>query len=399
MEITQTQKILLGVLSHALTGTEYAPPVDTDWSALFAESKAQAVAPLVFSSISQYCTDAEAFQEWKAVTIRSLQKNRIIQFEHGQLHQLLTEHGIPYTIIKGCASARDYPDPLLRAMGDVDFLIPDAHWEQTRELLVRQGFTVSGEDHDFHMAFHKNKFSMEMHHEPFGLKGKGTAALQGLVPELVDKSVLVDCDGVVFRMPDPFGHGTVLLLHAYRHLIDTGIGVRHLCDWATFISRFTESQFVEIFQERFEALGIWKLAQIFSATASRYLSIPYQTWMGENDEQTCQMLMVDIFDGGNFGSGKGERTTQNASLYEQEKQLASANSTIQMLRGLNKTAITRYPRLMSIAILRPFGWLILGIRYIFRVATGRRRKAPSNTMQMVNLRKKLYQEFAAFEIE
>lgn len=399
MNINQTQKTLLDVLAHTLTGAECKIPEDTDWAALFAESKAQAVAPIVFLSISQYCTDASVFQEWKEVTIRSLQKNRNIQFQHGKLHQLLAEHEIPYAIIKGCASARDYPDPLLRAMGDVDFLVSDEYWGKARELLVQQGFTVSGEEHEFHLAFHKNRFSMEMHHEPFGLKGERATALKSIVPELIEKSSLVNCDGVEFRMPDLFGHGIVLLLHAYRHLIDTGIGVRHLCDWAMFISRFSAAEFTEIFQARFEALGIWKLTQIFSATASRYLSIPYQPWMGRIDEQACEMLMIDIFDGGNFGSGKGERTTQNTSLYEQEKEIASSSSTMQMLRGLNKTAIERYPRLMSIAILRPFGWLILGVRYVFRVLTGRRKKAPSNTMQMVNLRKKLYQEFAVFDID
>lgn len=397
MKITQTQKTLLGIVAHALTGEEFVPPQDTDWAALFAESKVQAVAPMMFSSISQHCKDEKVFREWKEVTIRSLHRNRVVQLQHGQLYQLLTAHGIQHVILKGCASARDYPDPLLRAMGDVDFLVLDADWEQARQLLVQQGFEVSGEDHDFHLSFHKDKFHMEMHHEPFGLKGKGAAALEKIVPALVEKSVLVEHDGVAFRMPDMFGHGIVLLLHAYRHLIDTGVGVRHLCDWAAFISGFSASQFIDIFQERFEALGIWKLTQIFSATASRYLGIPYQHWMGEIDEQVCEMLMVDIFDGGNFGSGKGERTTQNTSLYKQEKELASGNSILQMLRGLNKAAIDRYPRLMRIVVLRPFGWLILSVRYIFRVLTGKRKKAPSNTMQMVDLRKKLYFEFATFE--
>ena len=92
---------------------------------------------------------------------------------------------------------------------------------------------------------------MEMHRDPFGVTGKGAELILNIVPELVDKSVLVECDDVTFRMADAFGHGIVLLLHAYRHLIDTGIGVRHLCDWAMFISGFKEDEFVEIFKERF----------------------------------------------------------------------------------------------------------------------------------------------------
>lgn len=397
MEMNQTQMTLLGVLSQALTGKKYDIPADTDWAALFAESKAQAVVPMVFSCISEHCTDEEVFRQWKSVTLRSLQNNRNIQLQHGALHGLLTQHSIPYAIIKGCASAKDYPDPLLRAMGDVDFLIPDAFWDQTKELLIQDGFVTSGEEHPFHLAFHKAHFYMEMHHEPFGLKGEGAEKLLEIVPELVENSVPVDCDGVSFRMPDPFGHGIVILLHAYRHLIDTGVGVRHLCDWAAFVSGFSNQEFIDIFRERFQKLGIWKLAQVFGATAHCYLSIPYQDWMGEVDEQVCRMLMLDIFNGGNFGRGDGERTTQNRSLYAQEKELAKGGRTIQLLRSLNQTAMTRYPRLMKIKIFRPFGWLILGVRYVFRVLTGRRKKVPTGTMQMVAMRKKLYQQLGVFE--
>ena len=396
MELNQTQKTLLGVVAQALTGTEYDIPKDTDWVALFAESKAQAVAPLVFSCVSEKCTDTEVFQKWKSLTMRTFQRNMQIQWQHGALHQLLTEYNIPYCIIKGCTSAMDYPDPLLRAMGDVDFLVPDAFWDTAKQVLLEEGFSCSGEEHAFHLAFYKESIAMEMHHEPFGLKEGGQELLK-VVPELIDNSILVHCGSVSFNMPDAFGHGIVILLHAYRHLIDNGVGVRHLCDWATFISKFTNQEFVAIFQERFQKLGIWKLAQVFGATAHRYLAIPYQEWMGTVDEDVCLMLMLDIFNGGNFGRGDGERSTQNLSIFYKEKRLSNGDSVADLLRGLNQTAIQRYPRLMKCRILHPFGWMILGVRYVFRVLTGRRKKVPAGTMQMISLRKNLYQKLEVFD--
>lgn len=397
MEITQTQKVLLGILSQALTGTEYVLPENVDWAELFEESKKQAVAPMVFSCISQQCTNAEVHTNWKMATVFSLQRNNRIHAQHCMLHNLLTENGIKYTIIKGSASARDYPDPLMRTMGDVDFLVPESHWEQAKEVLLREGFTSYGEKHPFHLAFHKKGFEMEMHREPFGLTGEGAEELKKIVPELVDNSVLAGFDGVNFRMPDAFGHGIVLLLHAYRHLVDAGIGVRHLCDWAAFISGFTADEFDRIFRERFEKLGIWKLTQIFSATAHRYLSVPYQEWMGDVDEEVCRMLMMDILDGGNFGRGDVERRTQNRSIYNQDNKLSEDGRVIQMIRSLNQTAIEDYPRVMKIKIFRPFGWIAICIRYIFRVLTGRRKKLPMTTMQMVSMRRKLYQQFSVFD--
>lgn len=395
MKLNQTQRTLLGALAQVLTGTEYEIPEDTDWEALFAESKAQAVAPMVFQCISEKCTDQEVFQKWRALTIRMMQKNIQIQLQHADLHRLMSAHNIPYCIIKGCASAKDYPDPLLRAMGDVDFLVSDAFWDKAKQALEEDGFTSHGENHGFHLAFHKQNIEMEMHHEPFGLKQGGEELLK-IVPELVENSTMVQCDAGSFRMPDAFGHGIVILLHAYRHLIDTGVGVRHLCDWATFVSKFSNQEFTEMFQERFRKLGIWKLAQAFGTTAHRYLSIPYQEWMGPVDEDACRMLMLDIFNGGNFGRGGGERTTQNLSIYSTDKRLTNGGTVIELLRGLNKEAILRYPRLMKVCILRPFGWVILGVRYVFRVLTGKRKKVPNGTLKMIALRKRLYQKLEVF---
>lgn len=397
MELNQTQKTLLGVLAHALTGTEYEISESTDWATLFAESKAQAVAPMVFSCVSDQCKDPEVFQKWRDLTMRALQRNMHVQLQHGALHRLMTAHNIPYCIIKGCASAKDYPDSLLRAMGDVDFIVPDAFWDKAKQVLLENGFTSSGEDHEFHLAFHKKNINMEMHHEPFGLKGEKEQLLLEIVPELIDNSTMAYCDGASFRMPDAFGHGIVILLHAYRHLVSSGVGVRHLCDWAAFASGFSDEEFVGIFRERFQELGIWKLAQAFGTTAHRYLAIPYQDWMGVVDEEICHMLMMDIFNGGNFGRGGGDRETQGKLLEVQGEGRSPIGRGIQLLRNLNQTAVSRYPRAMKNPILRPFGWLILGVRYVFRVLTGKRKKTPSDTMQIVSMRKKLYQELAAFE--
>ena len=111
------------------------------------------------------------------------------------------------------------------------------------------------------------------------------------------------------------------------------------------------------------------------------------------------MLMLDIFNGGNFGRGDGERVTQNLSVYSTEMQLTDGSSVIGLLRGLNREAVQRYPRLMKHGIMHPFGWIILGVRYVFRVLTGRRKKVPTGTMKMIALRKDLYQKLEVFDRE
>ena len=301
VKFNHTQKTLLGIISQVLTGKQFHIPVGTDWAELYRLSKAQAVASMVFTCVAEQCTDREVFAKWKSFAMRSLQNNMNLHIQHTELHNLLTKHQIPYCIIKGCASAKDYPDPLMRAMGDVDFIILENDWENALQVLKEDGFQVSGENHAFHIELSKKNVNMEMHHEPFGMDNEAAGLLHKIVPELVNNSVEVKSDTACFRMPDDFGHGIVILLHAYRHLIDEGIGIRHLCDWAALISHYSNEEFVSVFQKRFEELGIWHLAQVFGATAHRYLNIPYQPWMGAPKDEVCDMLMLDILNSGNFG--------------------------------------------------------------------------------------------------
>ncbi len=400
IKMTQTQKILLQILARALNKETFLLPENTDVAALYAECKNQAVAPMVYSAMTaELCHDPQTVSQWKNHMMCAFQLNLRVQQMHTQLHKLMTQNGISYCIIKGVASALDYPDPLLRAMGDVDFLVPDGQWEQARKCLLEQGFTESGEEHDFHLSFRKGKHHLEMHHEPFGFEGEMGDELRALVPEMVENGVEVDTEFGKIRMCDSFGHGIVLLLHAYRHLVGAGVGVRHLCDWAVFIRRFTDEQFREIFEERFRALGIWRLAQSFGMASHMYLGIPYSAWMGE-EKDLGEALMLDILDGGNFGRKESQRSAQNISIFEEGHQLTKKSGFMGVLRSFNTIAYERYEPVRKYKILRPFGWIAVGVRYLFRVITGKRKHVDlKKELNMGQYRKNYYSRLEIFKSE
>lgn len=74
--------------------------------------------------------------------------NMQVSYEHTELHDLLTENSIPYVILKGVASASYYPNPVLRTMGDVDFLIDSANFLRVASLLESIGFEKAIDDED-----------------------------------------------------------------------------------------------------------------------------------------------------------------------------------------------------------------------------------------------------------
>ncbi len=118
----------------------------------------------------------------------------------------LSEHKIPYVIIKGMASAAYYPDPFLRAMGDVDFLVPKEKLEETKKLLLEQGYkTNENSNHHAHRAFHRGKEVLEMHWEPNGIpEGKKGDICREYLSDIIETATPYETQNERFLVPDTF---------------------------------------------------------------------------------------------------------------------------------------------------------------------------------------------------
>ncbi len=396
--MSPTQTVLLGLISQSLTGKDYALPEKINWTALFEESLAQAVAPQVFSHIQKaQCANEEIYLRWKSFTMRSIQNNMQVNAQHTMLHKLLDGNNIPYCIVKGCAASKYYPDPLLRAMGDVDFIVPESHWDAATKLFLDNGFQMHGEDHDFHLSFSKGRAHLEMHHEPFGLSDWGGEKLLSTVDDIVATRELTECATGTFYGPSVYYHGLVILMHAYRHLITDGIGVRHLCDWEVLISKYSDEEFKGVFEKGFRELGVWKLAQTFSLACHIYFGTKREAWMGD-DTKSAESLMLDIINGGNFGKKGNERYAQNMAIFDEEQEIMKAGKFSMLIKALNGAAQKRYPVFARCTLLKPFGFIPIGIRYIFRTLTGKRKKVSTDeVMQLAKMRSELYSDLRTFE--
>ena len=72
---------------------------------------------------------------------KTTQKN---DFEHVRICNIMKNAGIPCTILKGFASALYYPYPLMRSMGDVDFLVDTDNFEEASKILSLGNCTGEG---------------------------------------------------------------------------------------------------------------------------------------------------------------------------------------------------------------------------------------------------------------
>ena len=147
-----TQRTIFGLLGQTLFGIAYTPEPDVDWLSVFRESEIQAVRLQTFAdyhTISDVPQDLR--EDVKRYVMAAMLKDVRVHAQHTLVHDLLTQHSIPYVVLKGVSSAIYYPNPLTRAMGDVDFYVSKEHLDTAKELFEAQGFTVSETDHICHI--------------------------------------------------------------------------------------------------------------------------------------------------------------------------------------------------------------------------------------------------------
>lgn len=374
--MNQIQDQLLNLLSNALFNSDKPVEITTP-NALVTEASAQAALPLIALDIIPTA---------KTQVNAILAKNLTVIYEHTELHELLTSNNIPFVILKGCASAAYYDDAVLRTMGDVDFLVNQQDLSRAGELLESIDFERAAEDDGagIHVAYHRDASTWELHRSVNGIpSGVCGDFAKSYLSDIIDTAV--DCETAcgTIRIPDPFHHCLILLLHTASHLTSEGVGLRHLCDWAVFANRVNVGQW----KTELQNCGLYHFAQILTLTSTKYLGLPEQSWAGTADDSILEQLITDILDGGNFGKKDDDRYRQIKYISNRgEHTVDQKNAVLQLWDTIGKKAEAEQKSRIGVVA-----------EYIGLVVSGKRKLDTGKTIGTANQRKKLYAELHLYE--
>lgn len=382
-ELSNTQKDLLLLAASALVRQAGKTADAGGGDVLVREACEQAVLPLVYGVLPQE-SKALCGKEYK----QTMAANMAISYAHTELHDLLTENAIPYVILKGAASASYYPTPILRTMGDVDFLVKEQDLKRTGELLERIGFQPEADTGGIHIGYHRGNSTWEMHRSINGIpESVAGEIIHGYLSDVIETAVNYDEGNGILRIPDPFHHGLILLLHTASHLTSEGVGLRHLCDWAVFVNHFPDEQFIGLFEDKLKSCGLWRFAQLLTLVSVKYLHLPPKAWAGEAEEELLEGMIRDILTGGNFGKKDEDRYRQIKYISNRGEHTVDEKSAVRQLwdtvsrkaKAENKTrlgVVTDYAKL---------------------VIQGKRKLDDRETIRRAGERKGLYAEFHLYE--
>lgn len=401
--LTSTQKQLLDILAGELFGMPCPEYTNTDWRALMKEAKQQAVYPIVFQAMEERLAaevPEEQLQQYQAVYMRYLAANIRVADLHAFVHKLMTENKIPYLILKGLSSSDYYPEPMLRPMGDVDFLVSKEHREKADQLLRQEGFErdPETENHPFHWEYGRGNDSVELHWNVPGVPLTNRETFMEALEGNVSRGTVKVVSDTEFVAPTEYDHGLVLLLHTAGHLTAKGIGIRHLCDWLVFENSIPEERFVRLFRETLQKTGLWTFACAMTDLGVRYFGCEPRAFCSHINPEMTDRLLEDFFDGGNFGEKNALRQGQMTIFRSYRSRRISEGSFLRVaLDNMNYKTKERFPICVRHPVLFPACWIAMGaLAFYHRVSGQASPMLRKDILRGARERQSLYNELKLF---
>ena len=304
MTLTATERQFLHIAKAAASGGEF-PAESVDWPAVFALAGQQKLLPIVFEAVRKTPAAAEnaaLFAAVKQQVIAQVLHQTVRSAEFSDLYHKLCAAGLHPIVVKGQLCSRLYPLKDHRISADDDLYIPDAEFMACHEQLLANGLRTDTPADELSTAdevsYTKNgsPLYIELHRHLFDSAEDAHDELNHFFTDINP----VEMDGFLAMLPHE--HLLYLLLHAYKHFVRSGIGLRQFCD----IGLWARAYRGEIDWQRLHEQCGSVHAATFAAAAFRIarddLGIEFDLPAPWSDAVDVEPLLHDSLCGGAYGS-------------------------------------------------------------------------------------------------
>ena len=410
--IQQTNKRILDALSSALHGEviSWADTLDEPaWAELLDLSVRHSVLPMVVDALPPavvWSGQGSFFEKYAAQTRREILWQAAKTGEMCLLYRYLRSKGIHPLVIKGIVCRSQYPNPEHRSSVDEDLLVKPAEFQRTHEAMLEYGLNLVKEEQEpseaFEVSYKDNLrgIYVEVHKTPFTPDSPYLDRLNDCFLGVHDRAICQQIYGVDFLTLGLEDHLLYLILHALKHFLYSGFGIRQICD----IGLFSEAYYHEIdwdnLRVRLEKVEAMDFTRAVFRIVSEYL-LP-ENHMAEYlldwnlTGIDAEPLLADVMEGGIYGASTMSRlhssnmTLQAASSQNSHGFRAVLYSLFPPLDAMQG----RFPYLKKLPLLLPVAWLHRQLGYLWELIRHRGRSNSALTsIRVGNERIRLLEQY------
>ena len=374
MTLTATETQFLHIAKAAISSGDL-PAEKVDWPAVFALAGQQKLLPIVFEAVRKLPAAAEnaaLFAAVKQQVIAQVLHQTIRASEFAGLYQRLRAAGLHPIVVKGQLCSRLYPQTDHRISADDDLLIPDGEFMACHEQLLANGLTTDAPADELasadEVSYTKDgsPLYIELHRHLFDSAEDAHDELNHFFADLNP----VEIDGFL-DMP-PHEHLLYLLLHAYKHFVRSGIGLRQFCDIGLWARAYHGEIDWQRLHEQCESVHAATFAAAAFRIARDYLGIEFDLPAPWSDAVDAEPLLHDSLCGGVYGSNDLTRLhSSTVTLNAVKSSRKGRKSTVLRTVFPEKAYLeSRYPYLKKRPYLLPVAWVQRIAHYAGEKKTG-----------------------------
>lgn len=374
MTPTTIETQFLHIAKAAISGGDL-PAEKVDWPAIFTLANQQKLLPILFEAVRKMPAAEEnvaLFAVTKQQVIGQVLNQTVRSAEFADLYRKLRTVGLHPIVVKGQLCSRLYPLKDHRISADDDLYIPDAEFMTCHEQLLANGLTTDTPADELSTAdevsYTKGGSSLyiELHRHLFDSSEDAHDELNHFFADLNS----VEIDGFL-AMP-PHEHLLYLLLHAYKHFVRSGIGLRQFCDIGLWARAYHAEIDWQRLHDQCESVHVATFAAAAFRIARDYLGIEFDLPAPWSDAVDAEPLLHDSLCGGVYGSNDLTRLHSSTVTLNAVKasRTGEKSSVLRTVFPKREYLERRYPYLKKRPYLLPVAWVQRLVHYAGEKKTG-----------------------------
>lgn len=360
-----------------------------DWNGLYALASSHHVKALVLEAVYT-CPDYSQAEEllkktWKREAMAICMNQIVREDAFSAAYHAMRAAGLHPLVMKGAVCRALYPNPGLRFSSDEDLLVPPEEFAAALGLLQDRGMSRTDPGADPESAFELGLISpdslyIELHRSPFSPDSAAIEQCNQFFADVHDRACTMD--GLLIM--NGHDHMLYLMLHAYKHFIHSGFGLRQLCDIALWAENYGPQIDWPLLWSQCEQVRCLRFAKTVFAAAEAYLAFDRVKAGLEQlpRDLPIQELMEDLLGAGIFGSSTGSRV-HSATITLQAVEADRRGERTSALRTIFPKSAdlqNRYPYLRKYPVLLPVAWCSRLVRYAME--TGKKDNSAVESLEL-----------------
>lgn len=300
-----------------------------EWGSFFNLAIQHQILPMIYESVYT-CPAFRSMPDDQKVYI----KHRVIQqimvqgrktAEFLSLYANLLEKGLTPIVVKGIVCREMYREPDYRTSGDEDVLIPREQFPLCDQVFRENAMDYlepkKNAEKEGEVPYYKKGglLHIELHKELFSSQSEAYGEFNEMFRDVFQRKIQTEIQGVPVYTMSHTDHLLYLILHAFKHFLHSGFGIRQVCDIVLYANTYgAEIDWEYLYRACQKTNGENFTAALFHI-GEKYLNFDKERAcypaLWQQEEADGEDLLDDLLQGGVFGdSSLSRKHSSNMTL-------------------------------------------------------------------------------------